>query len=86
MNPKRLLVRLRQGSFSNVAFSDVERLVLALGFRLERVGQGRHHIYSHVGVAARLNLQPRQGQAKEYQLEQLLKLVEEYDLRLEETR
>ena len=53
MNPNRLLLRLKEGSFSNVAFSDAERLVVALGFRLERVGQGRHHIYRHERVPAR---------------------------------
>ena len=83
MNPTRLLMRLRQGSFSNVAFSDAERLVVALGFRFERLGQGRHHIYRHSKVSGRVNLQPRGGQAKEYQLRQLLQLVEEYDLELE---
>ena len=84
MNPSRLLIRLKEGSFSNVAFSDTERLVFALGFRLERVGHGRHHIYRHDRLPARLNLQPRRGEAKEYQLRQLLQLVEEYDLDLED--
>jgi hypothetical protein len=32
---------------------------------------------------AQLNLQPIGGQAKPYQVRQLLKLVEEYDLRIE---
>lgn len=83
MNPKRLLARLKQGSLSNVSFSDAQRLIEALGFRFERVGQGRHHIYKHPDVSERLNLQPRQGQAKEYQLKQILVLIEEYDLDLE---
>lgn len=86
MNPKRLLARLQQGSLSNVSFSDAQRLLEALGFELERIGRGRHHIYKRPGVTERVNLQPRQGQAKEYQLKQVLELVEEYDLELEDER
>lgn len=45
---------------------------------------GRHHIYKHPDVVERLNLQPRGDQAKEYQLRQLMELVEAYELELEE--
>lgn len=81
MNPKRLLLRISQ-SQGNVRFGDLERLAEALGFRLDRTS-GSHRIYIHtVHRDAQLNLQPIGGQAKPYQVRQLLKLVEEYDLRI----
>ena len=53
------------------------------GFRRVRVS-GSHHIFSHPEIEARLNLQERRGAAKPYQVSQLLKLVERYNLRLED--
>ena len=63
-------------------FADLQRLVVALGFRLVDI-EGSYHLYEHARHrAARLNLQPVRGEAKPYQIKQLLKLVEEYDLGL----
>ncbi len=59
--------------------------VEALGFEFDRV-RGSHHIYRHAATGQRLNLQARGGQAKPYQLRQLLELVERHALRLEEER
>ncbi len=83
MKPQRLLERL-QVSHHNVRFSDMERLVVSLGFR--RVdGKGSHRTYEHARHRqARLNLQSVKGEAKPYQIKQLMALVEEYDLRLDE--
>jgi predicted RNA binding protein YcfA (HicA-like mRNA interferase family) len=55
----------------------------ALGFELDRT-RGSHHIYRHPTVRQRINLQPHRGQAKPYQLRQLLDVVERHALRLEE--
>ncbi len=82
MNPKRLLLRISQ-SQGNVRFGDLERLAEALGFRLDRT-TGSHRIYIHrTHRDAQLNLQPVGGQAKPYQVRQLLKLVEQYNLGIE---
>jgi hypothetical protein len=83
MEPSRLLVRLASGAFTNVEFSDALRLVEALGFEELRMG-GSHHVFARPGVAELLNLQDRKGQAKPYQLRQLMTLVRRYDLRIEE--
>lgn len=82
MKPGKLLARL-QFSQTNVRFSDFERLVVALGF--QRVdGKGSHRTFEHHRhKEARLNLQPINGQAKPYQISQLLKIVEAYHLSLE---
>jgi predicted RNA binding protein YcfA (HicA-like mRNA interferase family) len=82
VRPERLLRRLKTGHMANVSFPDFQRLIEALGFELETI-RGSHHIYRHVEQVARLNLQPIKGQAKPYQIRQLLALVEQYDLKLE---
>ena len=83
MKPAELLKRLADGQLGNVRFADAQRLAEALGFELDRV-RGSHHIYRHAGGDLRLNLQAHGGQAKPYQLRQLLDLVERHALRLEE--
>jgi hypothetical protein len=83
MKPSKLLVRLASGAVTNVEFSDALRLVEALGFEELRIA-GSHHVFARPGIAEQLNLQDRRGQAKPYQLRQLMTLVQRYDLRVEE--
>jgi predicted RNA binding protein YcfA (HicA-like mRNA interferase family) len=85
MSPRELLRRLRQGRVANVRFVDLQRLIEALGFTLDRV-RGSHHIYRHGALVERINLQSRGGEAKPYQLRQVMELVARYDLRLEVDR
>jgi predicted RNA binding protein YcfA (HicA-like mRNA interferase family) len=85
MNPRRLLERLAGGSFNNVGFADAQQLVLAFGFRLVRT-EGSHHIYVHPDVPVLLNLQNVRGEAKPYQLRQMVRLAERYRLSLERER
>jgi len=73
------------GSLANVSFSDMRRLVEAFGFELRRTS-GSHHVYVHPDVPELLSLQEVRGQAKPYQIRQLLRLVERYALRLENER
>ena len=82
MNRKRLLRRLLAGSM-NVSFSDFVNLVEGFGFERARTS-GSHHIFAHAGVPELLNLQEIGGKAKPYQIRQFLKLVERYDLHLED--
>ncbi len=56
-------------------------LAEAFGFRLSRVN-GSHHILVREGVRELVNLQDVHGKAKAYQLRQLLRLVERYNLSL----
>jgi predicted RNA binding protein YcfA (HicA-like mRNA interferase family) len=83
VNNRQLLRRPVNRRFHNVAFADAQRLVEALGFRLVRVS-GDHFIYEHPSMPEEmLNLQPRRGETKAYQLRELLGLIELYDLSLE---
>jgi len=55
------------------------------GFRVFRgAGNGSHHILKRQGIPEFLNLQNVSGQAKLYQLKQLLELVERYGLSVED--
>jgi len=58
-------------------------LAEAFGFQLARVS-GSHHVFSNPNVQELLNLQEVRGEAKPYQIRQFLRLVERYNLRLED--
>jgi predicted RNA binding protein YcfA (HicA-like mRNA interferase family) len=83
MKERTLLMRLARGEVANVAFSDMRRLAEGLGFELRRVS-GSHHVFAHPEVPELINLQAVNGQAKPYQIRQLVRLVERYDLKLED--
>ncbi len=80
--PRKFLAKLL-ASPANARFADVRQLAEAFGFQLSRVA-GSHHIFVHPDIAELLNLQEVRGQAKPYQVRQLLRLVERYNLTLEE--
>ena len=83
MNRRRLLKRLSQGALRNIAFGDMIDLVEGFGFKLARV-TGSHHIFSQPTIQELVNLQEVKGQAKPYQIRQFLRLVERYNLKLED--
>lgn len=60
-------------------------LIAGFGFDLARVS-GSHHVFVRAGMDEQLNLQDVQGEAKPYQIRQFLRLVERYNLHLEERR
>lgn len=80
---RKLLKKVLAGS-RNIRFAEFTALLEAFGFRLERIS-GSHHIFSHPNVPQTISVQSDQnGQAKPYQLKQFTKLVEKYNLSLEE--
>jgi hypothetical protein len=81
VNPRTLLARLTAGHLRNVAFRDALALTAAFGFAVVRI-EGRHHILKHADIPEFLNLQNVRGEAKPYQLRQLIRLVKRYDLQL----
>ncbi len=80
MPPKKTLEKALAGS-QNIRFGDLVSLAEALGFVRKRTS-GSHTIFKHPEVEELLNLQDASGQAKPYQVRQLIRLVEKYDLRL----
>jgi len=82
LNSRRLFERLKQGHVRNVAFRDFVVVVERFGFRKVRQ-EGSHQAFSRTDVAELLNLQPVRGEVKPYQIRQFLRLVEKYNLQLE---
>jgi predicted RNA binding protein YcfA (HicA-like mRNA interferase family) len=82
MNKRKILEKVLAGS-KNIQFNEMVALVEGFGFRLSRT-KGSHHIFVHPQVRELVNLQNVDGQAKPYQIRQFLKLVEQYNLRLED--
>jgi hypothetical protein len=82
MRSRKLLEKALRNP-QGLRFEEVKRLAMAFGFRLDRVS-GSHHIFVRAGIPQLLNLQNCGGKAKAYQVRQLLKLVEMYNLPLED--
>jgi predicted RNA binding protein YcfA (HicA-like mRNA interferase family) len=82
MNRRALLARLVRGEVRNVRFGDFQKLVEGFGFRFARQ-DGSHHIYTHPQVRELVNLQEVDGEAKAYQIRQVLRLIERYNLIME---
>ena len=83
MVKKRKLLQKVLSRSKNVQFNEMVTLVEAFGFRLSRV-RGSHHIFVHPRVQELVNLQDVSGKAKPYQIRQFLRLVERYNLTLED--
>jgi hypothetical protein len=69
---------LRGDADANVRFGDLRALLSHLDFA-ERV-RGDHHIFTRDGVVEILNLQPRRGKAKAYQVKQVRAIITAYRL------
>ena len=82
MNRRALLARLVRGEVRNVRFGDFQKLAEGFGFRFARQ-DGSHHIDTHPQVRELVNLQEVDGEAKPYQIRQVLRLIERYNLIME---
>ena len=72
-----------KGSFNNIRFSDFVSLATGFGFN-EVCSEGSHHIFIHPELNELINIQDVNNEAKPYQIRQFLRLVERYNLQLEE--
>ncbi len=79
---RRVLQKLLSGS-KNIRFAEAVACAEAFGFRLSCIN-GSHHSYVHTDVPELVNFQNVNGQAKPYQVKQLLRLIERYNLQMEE--
>jgi predicted RNA binding protein YcfA (HicA-like mRNA interferase family) len=83
MDARKTLRKALAGS-RNIRFGEVVHLAEAFGFRLARVS-GSHHIFVHAALPELLNLQDVSGKSKPYQVRQLLRLIERYNLGLKDS-
>lgn len=75
----KLLAKILSGaSDTNISFEQLCQLLIRLGFD-ERIS-GSHHIFTKKGVEEILNLQPKQGKAKVYQVKQVREMLLKYQL------
>lgn len=82
MNKRKLLAKAERSPHS-LSFAEFVSLMEGFGFRLKRQ-RGSHHIFACHGVAQIMDVQPDDGKAKRYQVEQLLDLVQRHGLTLED--
>lgn len=82
MNPKKLMKRLMDNN-KNISFNEMTFLLERYGFYLSRIS-GSHHIFVNADVRELVNIQNVNGQVKPYQIKQFLRLVEKYNLQMEE--
>jgi predicted RNA binding protein YcfA (HicA-like mRNA interferase family) len=75
----KLLERILRGtSDTNIPFDGMCQLLQRLGFHM-RV-RGDHHIFTKENVEEILNLQPKEGKAKPYQVKQVRAVILKYKL------
>lgn len=75
---------LMRKSDANVPFDALCGLLKRLGFE-ERI-KGDHHIFTKEGVEEILNLQPKDGKGKPYQVKQVRNIILKYKLSIGESR
>jgi predicted RNA binding protein YcfA (HicA-like mRNA interferase family) len=80
MQPRKLLL-LALRNPAGLRFDELVKLAEAFGFYTARI-TGSHHTMKYPSLGVILNLQPKHGLAKPYQVKQLLKIVEENRLQL----
>ncbi len=80
---EKLLIKILRGtSDKNIDFEEFRNLLLRLGFE-ERI-KGSHHILTKEGIEDILNIQPKSGKAKPYQVKQVRNIIVKYQLNLDE--
>lgn len=75
---KALLDILTGTQDTDMSFADLQLVLDRLGFQLRT--RGDHFIYTMDGVEEIINLQPRGGKAKPYQVKQVRQIIIKYQL------
>jgi predicted RNA binding protein YcfA (HicA-like mRNA interferase family) len=80
---EKLAAKILTGkSDNNFAFNDLCYILDRAGFQW-RSGKGSHRIYYKEGVFEIVNVQPRNGKAKPYQVKQVRELLLRYKIDME---
>jgi predicted RNA binding protein YcfA (HicA-like mRNA interferase family) len=78
-----LYQRLTRSPSKAMRFREFERILVAFGYVCVR-RRGSHRVYEHPKLPRPLIVQPRRSEAKPYQQQEFLDMVDAYDLRLPE--
>jgi hypothetical protein len=76
----RKIYERARASPANLRFEEACRLAECFGFQFARQRGTSHRIYKYPGWVGLLNFQSENGEAKSYQVKQLLEAVEELSL------
>lgn len=80
---EKLIIKLLRGaSDTNFDFNELRNLLMRLGFE-ERI-RSSHHVFSKVDVEEIINIQPKNGKAKPYQVKQVRNLVVKYKMNVKD--
>ena len=63
-------------------FADLQKLLLAHGFRLNRV-RGSHEVYVRDDVPEHITIQPNGKEAMDYRIREFFRIVSEYEISLD---
>ncbi len=80
---KRKLLKKILNNQRNVKFLEIKLLLESMGFKLDRIN-GSHQIFVNKSINEIINIQDIGGMVKSYQVKQFLKLIEKYNLKLED--
>ena len=76
---KKLLGKILIGTFdSSITFTELVGLLIRLGFK-QRI-RGDHHVFYRDDIQEIINLQPKSGKAKPYQVRQIRDIILKYNL------
>ena len=78
MHKHKLLEDLKNNP-KNIRFEKLCRIAEAFGFQFKG-GKGSHRIYLRKDINEMLNFQNVSGKAKPYQVRQLIKIIDKYNL------
>ncbi|MEO6633548.1 MAG: type II toxin-antitoxin system HicA family toxin [Mucilaginibacter sp.] len=77
---EKLQLKLLSGSAdNNFSFDDLRNILLHFNF-IERTTGGSHRIFYREGIEEIINIQPKGGKAKPYQVKQVRLIVLKYKL------
>ncbi|POY37848.1 toxin HicA [Solitalea longa] len=77
---QKLINKILSGnSDNNIDFDDLVKLLLKLNF-IQRNSGGSHYIFYKEDISEIINLQPKDGKAKPYQVKQVRELITKYKL------
>ena len=80
---KKAVAKILEGrSDANLDFADLCFVLERAGFT-RRSGKGSHSVYFKEGVAEIINVQPKGGKAKAYQVKQVRDLILKYQLEID---
>jgi len=79
MTKKKDIYQRLKNNPKNVRFEELCKAAEIFGFKF-RGGKGSHRVYVREGIKEILNFQNVKGKAKPYQVRQLLKVIDKYNL------